>query len=129
MRTAATRVSLVGRRVSGWRHVTWILVLAFSLQSYVTQTHIHVTPHTIGRVTVGKLLAGRPAHKKSPAEDGTDVCPFCQAVASASAFFAPTAPLVQPPALWAESIVLPLRAGAVGDTVAHNWHSRAPPQL
>ena len=103
MRTAATRVSVVRRRVSGWRYVTWILVLAFSLQSYVAQTHIHITLHTIDRAAAGKPLASTPAHnKKSPAEDGTDACPFCQAVANASAFFAPAAPLVLPPALWAD---------------------------
>jgi hypothetical protein len=121
---------VVRRRVSGWRYVTWILVLAFSLQSYVAQTHIHITSHTIDRVAAGKPLASTPAHnKKSPAEDGTDACPFCQAVANASAFFAPAAPLVLPPALWAESVALPLLAGTVGGATTHNWHSRAPPQL
>ena len=129
MRIAATRVSVVRRRISGWRYVTWILLLAFSLQSYITQTHIHITSHTTDRVVASKLLASTPARNKSPAEDGTGTCPFCQAVTNASAFFAPTAPLVLPPTLWAESIALPFLARMVGRDTAHNWHSRAPPQL
>ncbi len=129
MRTAATSISVVRRRNSGWRSVTWILLLAFSLQSYVTQTHIHLTPQAVDRAAAGKLVASTPAHNKSPADDGTGACPFCQAVANAGAFFAPAAPLLLPPALWAASIVLPFLADAVGGTTAHGWHSRAPPQL
>lgn len=120
---------MVHRRFSGWRHVTWLLVLAFSLQSYITQTHIHFTPHTIDHVAGGKLVANTPAHNKSPADDGTGACPFCQAVANASAFFAPTAPLILPPVSWVEAVSLPIRAGTIGGPTAHSWHSRAPPQL
>ncbi len=120
---------MVRRQNSGWRYFTWILLVAFSLQSYVTQTHIHIAPQSINHATDGKLLASTPAHNNSPAEDGTNACPLCQAVANAGAFFVPAAPVLLPPVLWAKSIALPALADVVGGATAHGWHSRAPPQL
>jgi len=127
MRPAAIRNSVVRRRISGRRYVTWIVVLAFALQSFVAQTHIHL--QTIDLAAATAPASNTPGHNKSPADDGTAACPLCQAVANAGVYFAPTAPLLMPPVLRAGAIALPLLADMLGVAVAHSWHSRAPPLL
>lgn len=126
MKTAATRTSVLRRRNSGWRGVTWLVVLAFFLQSFVAQTHIHFQTIDLAAAATAPNV---PHHNKAPVDDGGAACLFCHAVAAAGAYFAPTAPILLPPIMRSIAIALPLLADLFGLAAAHNWHSRAPPQL
>jgi hypothetical protein len=108
------------------RLVIFATVLAFLLQSFIAQTHIHGASLTLGR-TVEIATAQPPAREKKPADNGAIDCPFCQAVVHAGAFLAP-APQVLLPPTWViiAAQFITLRPVAVAAT--HSWRSRAPPQ-
>src|SRR5580698_991754 len=83
---------LTGRAVElpGWRRlnparriVVFIAVLAFALQSYIAQTHIHDAWQTAEQAAsniVRLATQQSPAPDKSPFDHNRADCPFCQAV-------------------------------------------------
>ena len=106
----------------GWRGiVAGLLLIAFTLQSYVTQTHIH----TGSPAAISKVLTG--SHGKMPVDNSPMDCPFCQAVAHDGPFFLPSAPILLLSAIWVEMAAPFFGTGAKSDLPAHNWQSRAPP--
>ncbi|MEP6604775.1 MAG: hypothetical protein ABJA60_01505 [Nitrosospira sp.] len=118
MATTATK----SRRVMGWRLIVALVVLGFSLQSFVVQTHIHDS----GRMA--NFFAKGLNHDKSPLGNAPLDCPFCQAVAHADAFFMPAALLLFLSQAWLE-LAAPLSTlSANSGTAAHSWQSRAPPR-
>jgi hypothetical protein len=128
MRKAETRLAEVRRGNSGWRFVTWAVLLAFTLQSFVTQTHIHWSPLAGTGVTAAGRLDSPVSQNKSPFEKDKTACPFCQAIIHAGAFFASGAPLLLLPVLRAEWAIPRLFPAAIRAALAHSWQSRAPPQ-
>jgi hypothetical protein len=106
MRKTATKAGGVRRESPGWRFVTWVVVLAFALQSFVTQTHFHWAPQATTNV---KLLESASRPHKAPVENSA-TCPFCQAIVHAGAFFASAAPLPHLPVVWADYAIPPLPA-------------------
>jgi hypothetical protein len=127
MKKAATTAIEIRRTYPGWRSVTWLVLLAFTLQSFVTQTHIHALP-PMAAATIGKVLTSAPGADKSPVSSDTTTCPFCQAISHAGAFFASSTPRLPFPIDWAECLVPFLIAIAGRSFAAHSWQSRAPPQ-
>ena len=127
MRTGATRVLTSGQ--SGWRALTWVLVLAFGLQSYITQTHIHGAASLFDApVAIGKIFGKAPAPATpGDRDDGSD-CPLCQAIVHAGAFFAPVAITLFLPVSWIEPFVHVPVAGLSSGGTAYHWQSRAPPR-
>jgi hypothetical protein len=124
MRISAKRLT-DGRR---WRAVAWILLIAFTLQSYVTQTHIHGISQSFDAGADAKTLAASPAHQNAPADKSAQDCPFCQAIIHSGAFFAPAAPFIPQP-VWVASVVQVIAAqAAVAVAAIVGWQSRAPPQ-
>jgi hypothetical protein len=128
MTAAATRYLRIRRVGSVWRFVVFIAALAFTLQTYVIQTHIDGGSQGFDSTSIVDILAKTPAHGKSPIDNSPLVCPFCQAIAHASAFFAPATPLLQLPVVWAECEAPSVIARAVAIATTHSWQSRAPPQ-
>jgi len=121
MRTAA--IQLQDRTGFGrWRlAATWILILAFALQSYVTQTHFH--PATI------QVVAHSSVHTAPPGGSEEVACPLCQAVASAGAFVATDSVATLPIGAWAAfACRAPVRTGLTLTPAGFAWRSRAPPQ-
>jgi len=115
-----------GRKDHGWRFATWILIAAFAMQSYITQTHIHAfapapTP------SIAKVLIKNPVQGKTQDHDGGTDCPFCQAVVHSGAFFAPASPPLPMPAQWAMVVAVSVIAIVQDARPAWIWQSRAPP--
>jgi hypothetical protein len=105
------------------------LLLAFTLQCYAIQTHIHGAPQAADGGPLVKGIEKSIDHGKSPAAPDTADCPICQAIAHTGAFFAPAAPLLVLPA-WAGPVASPVTLRAIFRAAAtHNWFSRAPPRL
>jgi hypothetical protein len=125
MRTGATRV-LKGQ--SGWRALTWILVLAFGLQSYITQTHIHGSAASFEVPAIGKVFGKTPAPAAPGERDDGSACPLCQAIVHAGAFFAPAAIALFLPVSWIEPYIHVLAPALSGSANAYHWQSRAPPR-
>jgi len=98
-----------------------LLVLAFSFQSYVAQTHIHDAAPFSGNI------AKDTHHDKSPLGNTPVECPFCQAVADAGHVFLPAAPLLFLSEQWIELALPHLTLRGKVYAVPHDWQSRAPP--
>ncbi len=128
MRKAATSPAEVRRGIPGWRLVTWIVLLAFTLQSFVTQTHMHWSSGAGSGAIVAGSFDGPAPQNKSPFEKDKTACPFCQAIVHAGAFFASAAPLLPLPFAWAAHSPPRLIATKFSAFPAHSWQSRAPPQ-
>ena len=109
------------RGVSGWRLIAALVLLAFTVQSYVAQTHFHDAS------LAGTAIAKNLGQKKLPVDDNPLNCPFCQAVAHAGTIFLPGTPLLFLPAQWIEMAAAHfiLRGNEAAPT--HNWQSRGPP--
>jgi hypothetical protein len=119
--------------------LTLFCLLAFSFQSYISQTHIHVpgtsdlgisASFSVKSPVSADAKASVSKNKRIPANgDDTSNCPLCQAVLHAGLFLTP-ALLV---------LLLPDTQSAVGPAIivsshsegapSHAWHSRGPPQL
>jgi hypothetical protein len=108
------------------RAISWILLAAFTLQSFITQTHIHGVPKASGPAAIVQVFDGSHTHK-APGENSTADCPLCQAIVHSGAFFAPVAPALVLPATWATHVTPLLAIAASGIAVTHIWRSRAPP--
>lgn len=112
-----------------WRlGVTLFALLAFALQSYTTQTHIH-KPTLPGFAGIAAALDLDVPVKdsKAPVKQDQQNCPLCQGVAHAGAFVSPTAAAAALPTLSVQIIAVTLHIAAAFDAVSHGWQSRGPP--
>lgn len=111
---------------TGFRAIAWVLLLAFTLQSFITQTHIHGTFDS--GAALAAAVTNAPAHKNAPAENGKAECPFCQAIVHAGAFYASSVPSLILPFSLANRVAPFVVAEIIAGVSSHLWHSRAPPQ-
>jgi hypothetical protein len=125
MRIQASIFAGIRQGRGGWRAAIWVLLFAFSLQSFVTQIHVHYPLHDAGGASIVKTLA--KVGGKSPVEKDTG-CPYCQAIAHAGAFFTPVTPVLLLPVVWVNSVVLHVITRAIDSISTHHWRSRAPPR-
>ena len=109
----------IGRQ--GWRIAIWLVIIAFTLQSFIAQTHIHDVAIISHEATSG---SGGTAPVDSVPLD----CPFCQAVAHGGTFFLPTIVLFLVAATWIASAEFGSGSHLAFAVAAHNWKSRAPPK-
>ena len=121
---------------SGGRCVLALLViLAFTFQSYVTQTHIHLPRPkipSIVRAAEGLFAiagADESRSKKLPDNDDPEHCPLCQAIALSGSFVAPGVPILPLPtmAVIANEVFQPIVL--YRPVFSHGWQGRAPPAL
>ena len=108
-------------RGRGWRLIASLLLIAFTLQSYITQTHIHAA----NPVAISSSQTG--PHDRAPNDGNPIDCPFCQAVAHDGPFFLPATPILLLSAIWVALTPTFLDANSQADPPAHSWQSRAPP--
>jgi hypothetical protein len=105
------------------------MLLAFLLQSYATQTHIHFQADT--SVTAKTAVAQTaPAHgkKNSPTDDNPDNCPLCQLLYGGQ-YVAPSALIFFVP-MFAVSVIEAVQGVMPHyDAASHSWHGRAPPHV
>ena len=111
------RILLRGRALL----VAFVLI-AFGLNSYITQTHIHFHPEALH----GQILGGE--HQKHPSDDDSKNCPFCQAMVSSGVFLTAVPPLLILPFKWVAAPALPILTARLIQTEFRAWRSRAPPQ-
>lgn len=108
--------------------LTVVALLAFTFQSYVVQTHIHL----VGRNVVALGMAtseARSKPEKFPANQDPSNCPLCQELLHSGNFVAPSAIAALPPALAISTIVIRLETEIAPQPISHSWHGRAPPHL
>jgi hypothetical protein len=115
------------RRGVGWHAITSFLLLAFALQSFLTQTHIHGAHGSWGTpACVEKCVTHVPA-PASPF-DSTATCPLCQAIVHAGAFFVPGVVKILVPHLWLACMLPVATPTAPRFVLPRSGLSRAPPR-
>ena len=107
--------------------VTFFALLAFSLQSYVTQTHIHLAPDRL-IFDSGKQVSQKRLPDRFPANGDPSNCPICQEVLHSGQFLTPVAASILPPSFVASVIPLASRIVVFARAASHSWRSRAPPK-
>ncbi len=114
--------------------ITFFALIAFVVQSGVTQTHIHFPAGSGGAITAG--YAASPVDTKAgtsqdrgqhPANNDPDNCPLCQQILLSGAFITPSLAVLVLPSEVALSILRAPAATAVLQPQSHNWQGRAPP--
>jgi hypothetical protein len=102
--------------------LTLLALLAFTLQSVVTQIHVHGTTAS----TAASTDSGKPA-KPLPGDDQAN-CSICQAILHAGHFTAPVAAVLPLPSFASFAISLSVRVASSPQSSSHDWQSRAPPR-
>ena len=118
---------LLGRQTrtskGSWRSlISLAVMLAFGLQSFLVQTHLHNLPSL--SAAAGLAVSAPP----SQAPLDADKCFLCQEYLHGGAYLTPAAVAVLPPS--AVVSVQPLRLALVlaDRPVSHSWRGRAPPR-
>jgi hypothetical protein len=115
-----------GERASLRLAITFLALLAFSVQSYVTQTHIHGAPASSG---IAKAEQPAQPHDRYPANDDPANCPICQEILHAGHYVTPAAVAVLLPSVAVSTIAIVLDVPIALRSVSHSWHGRAPPRI
>jgi hypothetical protein len=103
--------------------VTLLVLLTFSLQTYIAQTHIHLKPGTFA----GQMAGKKPAPDKFPTDSDPANCPICQELMHTGAFVTPSAAALLAPTASVSIIAIVTVLPAVTGLSSHAWRSRAPP--
>lgn len=109
--------------------LTIVAALAFFVQSFVTQTHIHGVPVGAAKATVIAFHDNGTDKQRDPfpAKGDPANCPLCQEIAHAGHYTAPVHALEVQPALRIAQIVPIPHTRATEFVLSHAWRSRAPP--
>jgi hypothetical protein len=122
---ARRSASLVQKAPASQRLVTLFALLAFFIQSFALQTHIHSTLLPLASVTTA-------AHTPAPAplnnQDPVDQCRLCQELVHSGAVITPSATVVTASLNIVAAIFAAAPAFAADPVRAFSWQSRAPPR-
>ena len=109
-------------------------LLAFALQSYTVQTHIHFSAKLVASLnhaadadqskTPAADHNGDPA---KPAKGDPANCPICQAMANAGAYITPAPAILALPSLAHFTIAIFVVRSVAIRPLSHSWYGRAPP--
>ncbi|HTW35263.1 MAG TPA: hypothetical protein VMD53_11660 [Rhizomicrobium sp.] len=106
--------------------MAFALAFAVFLQSYITQTHIHVASVEHAGVLHAE---GDGFHHKPPIDDDSAHCPLCQMALMSGNFVAPVAPVLPVPLTAPVTAFVPSILVLREMYRAHGWQSRAPPRV
>jgi len=119
------------------RLLMFVTLIAFSAQTYLTQTHIHLASE--GHETAaleqaaegsGKIVGTAPAAPKDkyPANEDPANCPLCQEILHSGQFVTPAAAAVLLPFVSISVIETATPVTNLINAVTHIWRGRAPPR-
>jgi hypothetical protein len=114
--------------------ITLAIMLAFGLQSYITQTHIHLGPDS-PFASYSKLDTQKSAQQgkeqqpdKFPSNGDPANCPICQEILHSGQFVTPSAAVLFVPTIAVSVITLVSDITVEAQNASHAWRSRAPPK-
>lgn len=110
------------------RYALALLMLAtLSLQTFVTQTHIHIGNFAVTAGFSVDRNAGTPG-KPSPLDSESTNCLFCQEMLHSGQFITPSAAALILPSAIASIIPIALEVPHFVGAIPHGWQGRAPPR-
>ena len=107
------------------RALTLFALIAFGLQSYLIQTHIHGLPLSIVAASDQHHSSASP--QKSPTDNGELKCPLCQDSVRAGNYLLPAAISALPPTHAVKAILTNAASLSASKAISHIWQSRGPP--
>jgi len=116
-------------RGDAWRlAITFCALMAFAFQSYVTQTHIHMTGSAAG-IATASADGGKPSaqHDRYPANQDPSNCPICQDMVHSGSFITPAAIAAVAPSFAVSVIAIFIHTAIAIQPASHSWRGRAPP--
>ena len=118
--------ALPRQSVSAQKWVTLAVLLAFFLQGFAVQTHVHGVADRPAVTKANSYHAPAPAPLKSP--DTTDQCRLCQELVHAGNFITPSALAMPASQAFVLAVYSSLALAAPAPAAAFAWRSRAPPR-
>jgi hypothetical protein len=107
--------------------ISVLMLMAFAVQGYVAQTHIHLAPGSFASYSeLGAAKKGLP--DKFPAQDDPANCPICQEILHSGQFVTPSAAAALLPSLAVSVIAIVTHIVVAPEATSHTWQSRGPPQ-
>jgi hypothetical protein len=116
---------LVQKAPASQRLITLFALLAFFIQSFALQTHIHSTLLPPVSVTTA---ADTPTPSPLKNQDPVDQCRLCQELVHAGVFVSPSATVIAASLNIVAAIFAALPVFAADPVRAFSWQSRAPPR-
>ncbi len=115
--------------------LTLVALFAFAAQSFLTQTHVHLSAQAraafaasqTGDGTAHASVTKQPDRRGTPVRDDPANCPICQQIAFAGHYFSPAAAILQTPTQTGAFAPPPAATTVVVAPASHAWQSRAPP--
>jgi hypothetical protein len=102
-----------------------LLALSFTLQAFVTQTHIHIGSNA---VTAGFVTDAKAPGKTNPLDNEATNCLFCQEMLHSGQFSLAAAPQLALPVETGTFVSIPLALPLLLGAIPHGWQSRGPPR-
>jgi len=114
--------------LTGWRRaLVYAVLVAFALQTYIVQTHIHFAPAALSQLAGGHEAVPQGSHDKYPANDDPANCPICQEILHSGQYLTPSAAALLLPTLAVSTIAMVDKALPHLSAPSHSWRGRAPP--
>lgn len=110
------------RRGSLHSLICFVVLIAFTAQDYLIQTHIHALPHAWTE-------SGPTVTKRTPAPLDANKCPLCQEYLHAGLYLTPSAVAALLPTAAVSLLPFIIAPLTLARAVSHNWMGRAPPSL
>ena len=121
----ASRARTKSLRRNGSPVLRLLVLIAFCLQSFMVQTHVHSLPLNIAsRGEVQSVSA--PHHGKAPLD--ADRCLLCQEYTHAGAYVMPAVASALPPMIVVGVVRLAATPFLAAKPTSHIWIGRAPPR-
>jgi len=129
-RPAKTKSKVLDHAPQGGRArlaITLFALLAFTLQTYVTQTHIHAAAINTASTTFDKGATQKQQPDKFPQGNDPANCPICQEILHTGQFVTPSATALLLPTLTVSIVAIVVDIKTIAQAPSHSWKSRAPP--
>jgi hypothetical protein len=101
-----------------------VVLLAFTLQAFLVQTHLHNLPDSF--LPVAGVTASAPDNTPAPLD--ADKCFLCQEYVHSGAYLTPAVAVVLPPSAVVSLLPQALTPVYAAKPHSHNWMGRAPPR-
>jgi hypothetical protein len=120
---ARRSASLVQKVPALRRLITLFALLAFFIQSFALQTHIHSVP-----LASATTVAHTPAPAPLKNQDPVDQCRLCQELVHSGVYVSPSVTVIATSLNIVAAIFAALPSFAADPVRAFSWQSRAPPR-
>jgi hypothetical protein len=110
--------------------ITFFVLLAFTLQTYVIQTHIHGMAGfgvAAVKLDLGKSAAREQRPDKLPPANDPANCPICQEILHTGYYVTPSVAVLPLPAVAVSIAPTVIDILTAVEAHSHSWKSRAPP--